>query len=35
MNFDASRSTHRNIAVVSIGVGAGGYLFMLLTGGSH
>ena len=35
INFDANRSTHRNIAVVSIGVGAGGYLFMLLTGGSH
>ena len=35
VNFDANRSTHRAIAVVSIGVGAGGYLFMLLTGGSH
>jgi len=35
INFDANRSLHRNIAVVSIGVGAGGYLFMLLTGGSH
>ena len=35
INPVASRSTHRNIAVVSIGVGTGGYLFMLLTGGSH
>jgi hypothetical protein len=35
INFDANRSTHRNIAVVSIGVGTAGYLFMLLTGGSH
>ncbi len=33
LNRDAT--THRNIAVVSIGVGTGGYLFMLLTGGSH
>jgi hypothetical protein len=33
LNGDAS--THRNIAMVSIGVGTGGYLFMLLTGGSH
>ena len=35
INFDANRATHRNIAVVSIGVGTAGYLFMLLTGGSH
>lgn len=35
VNFDASRATHRNIALVSLGVGTGGYLMMLLTGGSH
>jgi hypothetical protein len=35
INFDANKSTHRNIAVVSIGVGTAGYLLMLLTGGSH
>jgi hypothetical protein len=35
VNFDASRATHRNIALVSFGVGTGGYLMMLLTGGSH
>jgi hypothetical protein len=34
-NLASSRSTHRNIAVVSIGVGTGGYLLMLLTGGGH
>jgi hypothetical protein len=28
---DANKSTHRNIAVVSIGVGTAGYLLMLLT----
>jgi hypothetical protein len=33
--LDTNRSTHRAIAVVSIGVGTGGYLMMLLTGGSH
>jgi len=35
INFDANKSTHRNIAIVSIGVGTAGYLMMLLTGGSH
>ena len=35
VNFDASRATHRTIALVSLGVGTGGYLMMLLTGGSH
>jgi hypothetical protein len=35
INFDANKSTHRNVAVVSIGVGTAGYLLMLLTGGSH
>jgi hypothetical protein len=35
VNFDASKATHRNIAFVSLGVGTGGYLMMLLTGGSH
>lgn len=35
INFDTNAATHRNIAYVSIGVGAGGYLMMLLTGGSH
>jgi len=35
INFDADKSTHRNIAIVSIGVGTAGYLMMLLTGGSH
>ena len=34
INFDAQRSTHRNVALVSIGVGTGGYLLMLLTGGN-
>jgi hypothetical protein len=34
-NPASDRSTHRSIALVSIGVGTGGYLFMLLTGGSH
>ena len=32
VNFDANKATHRNIAVVSMGVGTAGYLFMLLTG---
>jgi hypothetical protein len=31
INFDANKSTHRNVAVVSIGVGTAGYLLMLLT----
>jgi len=31
VNFDANKSTHRDIAVVSMGVGTAGYLFMLLT----
>jgi hypothetical protein len=31
VNFDANKSTHRNVAVVSIGVGTAGYLLMLLT----
>ena len=35
INFDANKATHRNIAIVSLGVGTGGYLMMLLTGGSH
>jgi len=35
INFDANKSTHRNIAIVSLGVGTAGYLLMLLTGGSH
>ena len=35
VNFDANKSTHRNIAIVSLGVGTAGYLLMLLTGGSH
>jgi hypothetical protein len=35
INFDANKSTHRSIAVVSIGVGTAGYLLMLLTGGNH
>ena len=35
INFDAQRSTHRNVALVSIGVGTAGYLLMLLTGGGH
>jgi len=35
INFDAERSTHRNVAIVSIGVGTAGYLLMLLTGGGH
>jgi hypothetical protein len=35
INFDANKATHRNIALVSLGVGTGGYLMMLLTGGSH
>lgn len=33
INFDANKATHRNIAVVSIGVGTAGYLLMLFTGG--
>jgi hypothetical protein len=35
LTFDANKSTHRDIAIVSLGVGTGGYLLMLLTGGSH
>ena len=35
INFDANKATHRNIAIVSLGVGTAGYLLMLLTGGSH
>jgi hypothetical protein len=35
INFDANKATHRDIAYVSMGVGAAGYLLMLLTGGSH
>src|SRR5215467_13700268 len=35
INFDANKSTHRNIAIVSLSVGTAGYLLMLLTGGSH
>lgn len=31
INFDANKSTHRNIAYVSMGVGTVGYLFMLFT----
>lgn len=31
VNFDANKSTHRNVAIVSIGVGTAGYLLMLLT----
>ena len=34
-NFDADKATHRNIAIVSIGVGTAGYLMMLLTGGGR
>jgi hypothetical protein len=34
VNFDVNKATHRNIAVVSIGVGTAGYLFMLFSGGS-
>jgi len=33
--LDNDRSTHRTVALVSMGVGTAGYLFMLLTGGSH
>ena len=33
ISIDANRATHRNIAVVSMGVGTAGYLLMLLTGG--
>ncbi len=35
INFDANKATHRDVALVSIGVGTAGYLWMLLTGGSH
>jgi len=35
VTFDADRSTHRAVALVSMGVGTAGYLWMLLTGGSH
>ena len=34
-SFDADKATHRDIAIVSLGVGTAGYLLMLLTGGSH
>jgi hypothetical protein len=34
INFDAQRSTHRTVALVSIGAGTAGYLLMLLTGGN-
>ena len=30
-----ARATHRDVALVSFGVGTAGYLLMLLTGGSH
>jgi hypothetical protein len=33
--FDANRATHRDIALVSFGVGTAGYLLMLFTGGGH
>ena len=35
INFDAERSTHRAVALVSIGAGTAGYLLMLLTGGNQ
>ena len=35
ISLDADRSTHRTVAVVSMGVGTAGYLWMLLTGGSR
>jgi hypothetical protein len=35
VSLDADRSTHRTVAVVSMGVGTAGYLWMLLTGGGH
>ena len=35
INFDANKATHRDIAIVSLGVGTAGWLLMLLTGGSH
>jgi hypothetical protein len=35
VTFDADRSTHRTVALVSMGVGTAGYLWMLLTGGSR
>jgi hypothetical protein len=35
LTFDADKATHRDIAIVSLGVGTAGYLLMLLTGGSH
>jgi hypothetical protein len=31
--YDANKATHRDIAIVSIGVGTTGYLLMLFTGG--
>ena len=34
-NFDADKATHRNIAIVSIGVGTAGYLLMLLNRGGN
>jgi hypothetical protein len=33
--FDANKATHRDIALVSFGVGTAGYLLMLFSGGSH
>ena len=35
VTFDADKATHRDIAIVSLGVGTAGWLLMLLTGGSH
>jgi hypothetical protein len=32
VNFDANKATHRNIALVSMGIGTSGYLFMLFSG---
>ena len=34
-NFVANKATHRNIAIVSMGVGTAGYLLMLLTRGGN
>jgi len=35
VSFDADRSAHRTVALVSMGVGTAGYLWMLLTGGGR
>jgi hypothetical protein len=35
VTIDANRATHRNIAIVSMGVGTAGYLLMLLTHGGQ